>query len=113
MSGITTHILDTSRGRPAEGVPVTLEHRSGSEWKFLGSAATNADGRVASFSLSEPLSVSGEYRLRFNVEPYFLARGVESFYSEITIAFHIRNPAEHYHVPLLLTACGYTTYRGS
>jgi 5-hydroxyisourate hydrolase len=113
MSGITTHILDTSRGRPADGVSVTLENFVASEWKFLGGAVTNSDGRISSFNLARPISEPGSFRLRFDVAPYFRARSVQSFYSEIIVAFEVSDPAEHYHVPLLLAACGYTTYRGS
>jgi 5-hydroxyisourate hydrolase len=113
MSGITTHVLDTSRGRPAGGISVILERLVGSEWKVLGKAATNADGRIGAFAPATPVSSPGAYRLRFDVAPYFRTHETDSFYSEITITFNIVDAAEHYHVPLLLSACGYTTYRGS
>jgi 5-hydroxyisourate hydrolase len=113
MSGITTHILDTAHGRPAGGVSVILERLVGAEWKVLGRTATNADGRIGAFFPATPISSPGAYRLRFDVAPYFRAQAAESFYSEITITFNVDDPAEHYHVPLLLSPCGYTTYRGS
>ncbi len=113
MSGITTHVLDTARGRPAAGVPVTLETRSGGGWTTLGRGRTDADGRLrgllpADFTLSE-----GDYRLTFDAGAYFAAAGAEGFYSEVTVSFVVRDPRAHYHVPLLLSPYGYSTYRGS
>ena len=113
MSGITTHVLDTSRGRPAAGVPVTLEVKDGEGWRVLGRGATDADGRLrgllpAGFPLSE-----GEYRLTFDAGAYLAAAGAEGFYTEVVVSFVVRDAAAHYHVPLLLSPYGYSTYRGS
>ena len=110
MSGITTHVLDTSRGRPASGVPVVLEIRSDGGWKELARAETDADGRVRNL-LAAP--TTGVYRLTFGVEAYFQAQGIEGFYPEAAIAFHVRDANQHHHVPLLLSPFGYSTYRGS
>jgi 5-hydroxyisourate hydrolase len=112
MSGITTHVLDLSAGRPAAGVAVTLERQSDGGWKVLGRAATDAGGRVASFTPAAPLE-AGVYRLTFDTQAYFVGRGLETFYPQASVVFSLRNPSEHYHVPLLLSPFGYSTYRGS
>jgi len=109
MSGITTHVLDTSRGRPASGVPVVLEIRSETGWREVGRAETDGDGRVRQL----PQPVVGVYRLTFQIETYFQAQGIEGFYPEAAIVFHVRDASQHYHVPLLLSPYGYSTYRGS
>lgn len=107
MSTISTHVLDTSIGQPARGVRVTLEQGS----DILRSGVTDSDGRVAEIRGGEPLD-AGVYRLRFLVLEYFAAAGRECFYSEITVNFRVVED-EHYHVPLLLSPFGYSTYRGS
>ncbi len=105
---ITTHILDLVNGRPAAGVVVRLYR----EAELLARGVTNDDGRVESWS--EALSIdSGKYRLEFDVEPWFTSRGEKSFYEDVHISFRIVNADEHYHVPLLLSPFGYSTYRGS
>lgn len=109
MSGITTHVLDTSRGRPASGVPVILEIRSEDGWREIGRAETDGDGRVRQL----PPPVVGIYRLTFQIETYFQAQAIEGFYPEAAIVFHVRDASQHYHVPLLLSPYGYSTYRGS
>jgi 5-hydroxyisourate hydrolase len=110
---ISTHVLDTSIGRPAASVAVELLRQNGSAWTSVSQAVTDTDGRVpALLPASEPAAAGG-YRLTFDVGAYFRARGVESFYGTIAIDFVVRDPAAHYHVPLLLAPHGYTTYRGS
>lgn len=106
---ISTHILDTNIGQPASGIDVSLEIKIGSQWEILEQAKTNADGRIGFTGASEP----GQYRLRFNVAEYFHALGQATFYSEIPVEFHLIDTSRKYHVPLLLTAFGYSTYRGS
>lgn len=114
MSTITTHILDTSRGRPAAGVPVRLElQTAGGNWKEIGKGTSDADGRVKELLPPSFVLQEGVYRLIFTTGAYFAGQGVESFYDEVTIAFTVRDPAQHYHVPLLLSPFGYSTYRGS
>jgi 5-hydroxyisourate hydrolase len=114
MSAITTHVLDTAAGRPAAGVPVTLEARDDAGvWREVGRGRTDADGRLrdllpADFALRE-----GAYRLTFDTGTYFAARGVEGFYTEVLVSFVVRDAGAHYHVPLLLSPYGYSTYRGS
>lgn len=113
MSGITTHVLDTSRGRPANGVPVLLEIRSEGGWRELGRAETDTDGRARQLLPADSSLTEGIYRITFEIERYFRAQAVESFYPEASIVFQVRDAAQHYHVPLLLSPYGYSTYRGS
>jgi 5-hydroxyisourate hydrolase len=106
MNTLSTHVLDTSLGKPAAGIRVTLLRDD----MVCGEATTDADGRARDFT--KPLD-PGEYRLRFEVHPYFRAAGREAFYRSITIDFVVRGSGEHYHLPLLLNPYGYSTYRGS
>jgi 5-hydroxyisourate hydrolase len=113
MSAITTHVLDTSRGRPAAGIPVLLEHRQPDlTWKRIGSGETDADGRLRTLMPAEALLV-GTYRLIFETKPYFAGLAVRAFYPSIAITFEAVAGETHYHVPLLLSPFGYSTYRGS
>lgn len=105
MSGITTHVLDTSRGRPAVGVPVVLERAADSDWRPVGRGTTDANGRVRDLLTSTP--EHGRYRLIFDTGAY------SRFYPEVTVTFVVERGEEHYHVPLLLSPFGYSTYRGS
>jgi len=106
MSTLSTHVLDTALGKPAGGVRVTLQNARG---EAIGSAVTDADGRARDFTGT---LLSGSYRLRFDVAAYFRESGRECFYDDVVVSFHI-DGAGHYHVPLLLSPFGYTTYRGS
>ncbi len=113
MSNITTHVLDTSRGRPAAGVPVTLEAYNSGGWHFLGRGATDADGRLRDLLPAGQRTSAGIHRLTFDTAAYFAALGVESFYPSVQIVFVVRDASEHHHVPLLLAPFAYSTYRGS
>ena len=114
MATISTHILDTSRGRPAPGVDVKLEIlNAGEGWSPLSEASTDEDGRVTEFSLNEPQIGPGTYRLVFSVGRYFESLTQETFYPEVVVTFLIDSAGEHYHVPLLISPFGYSTYRGS
>ena len=110
---ISTHVLDTSRGRPAAAVPVVLEaiDPSGSS-RELGRHATDADGRVRELAPDGALG-AGTYRLTFDTGAYFRALGAESFYPTVSVVFVVADPTQHHHVPLLLSPFGYSTYRGS
>jgi 5-hydroxyisourate hydrolase len=110
---ISTHVLDTSIGHPAAAVTVQLQRQSGAVWIDVSSGVTDHDGRVSALLPSATPSGAGGYRLTFDVGAYFRARGVESFYSSVSIDFLVRDAAAHYHVPLLLSPFGYSTYRGS
>jgi 5-hydroxyisourate hydrolase len=113
MSAITTHVLDTSIGKPAAGVPVRLEiQREDRTWELRGHGMTDADGRLKDLSKDVPLSV-GTYRITFDTYTYFTARKVEHFYPEVGIVFVVTNAAVHHHVPLLLSPFGISSYRGS
>jgi 5-hydroxyisourate hydrolase len=110
---ITTHVLDTSQGRPAAGVPVLLEvEEVGKGWRQVGRGETDKDGRLRDL-LGEATLVEGIYRLTFDTHAYFADRGVESLYPQVSMVFSVRNVSEHHHIPLLLSPFGYTTYRGS
>jgi 5-hydroxyisourate hydrolase len=113
MSGITTHVLDIARGRPAAGVPVTLESKTGGGWTLVGRGATDADGRLRELTPGDFVLGGGEYRLTFDAGAYLAASGAEGFYTEVVVSFVVTDPSSHYHVPLLLSPYGYTTYRGS
>jgi 5-hydroxyisourate hydrolase len=106
---ISTHVLDTARGHPAEGVPVVLEHDA-TGWTEVGRGLTDADGRVREL-LSGDLE-DGRYRLTFDTAQYFRTVGEVPFYPEVSIVFIVAGGG-HHHVPLLLSPFGYTTYRGS
>jgi len=114
MATVSTHVLDTSTGRPARAMEVTLESDSG---RLVGSATTDADGRIAPFGSGPPEPPTqlepGGYRLRFDTGAWFATTGTPGFYPEVTITFTIVDADEHYHVPLLLNPFGYSTYRGS
>lgn len=108
MSSLSTHVLDTALGKPASGIPVTLA----AEGRLLGLAVTDADGRINEFPGAGSLE-AGIYVLTFAVGEYFKAGGRTSLYSNIPVEFQITDSAGHYHIPLLLSPFGYSTYRGS
>ena len=109
MSTISTHVLDTSLGRPATGVSVTLE----SEGSVIGSGTTDRDGRVKDLLKAGQQLATGSHDLVFLVGEYFTRTGREAFYDRIVISFNVGTQGEHYHVPLILSPFGYSTYRGS
>jgi 5-hydroxyisourate hydrolase len=109
---ISTHVLDTSLGRPAAGVAIQLLRQQGSNWIEVFRGETNTDGRVPAL-LPDASHSTGAYRLTFDVGSYFQGQDVESFYSTIAIDFVVRDGDAHCHVPLLASPYGYSTYRGS
>lgn len=113
MSTISTHILDTARGRPAPGVPLTLERRDGDAWTRIGGGTTNDDGRVRTLLDEGNTLDPGTYRMTFDTDAYFRAQRILGFYPVVYVIFTIQAADEHYHVPLLLSPYGYSTYRGS
>ena len=110
MTNITTHVLDTSIGKPASGIDVVLEWKQ-NDWTQIGIGTTNDDGRIADLTTT-PIA-AGHYRISFALAPYFEAQDVDAFYPAAHIEFIIKDPDQHYHVPLLLNPFGYSTYRGS
>lgn len=114
MKGISTHVLDTSIGKPANGVMIKLERNvPGAGWTMLAEAVTDTNGRVGQLLPPNDHLHLGAYRLRFDVEAYFAEFQKDTFFPEVTIQFEIREDSAHYHVPLLLSPYGYSTYRGS
>lgn len=114
MSAITTHILDISTGLPAAGVSVVLERMDPTVgWKKIGDGLTDSDGRMPDILSENVQIIAGDYRIIFETGAYFEARAIECFYPNVTIAFTVRDAVQHYHVPLLLSPFGYSTYRGS
>ena len=114
MSPITTHVLDIALGRPARGITVIIERRiEQGEWSELARGATDADGRVSQFEMPRASLEGGTYRLRFETAAYFRSQGGTWLYPEIHLVIQIDDPARHYHVPVLLSPFGYSTYRGT
>ena len=113
MSAITTHVLDTSVGRPAAGIAVHLERAQGTAWETVGRAATDHDGRVLALGADGSAITAGIYRLTFDVAAYFERSQTRAFYPAVTITFIVEEGQPHYHVPLLISPFGYSTYRGS
>ena len=112
-SPVTTHVLDTATGKPALGVPLELSIAEGTGWKKLAVGVNNDDGRVGDLLPVDHALARGIYKMRFDTGAYFTAHRIEGFYPCAEIVFEIRDPAAHYHIPLLLSPFGYSTYRGS
>src|SRR4026208_1119676 len=114
MSTISTHVLDTSRGAPASGVAVSLELQNNDEtWTARSHACTAQAGRVKPFFLVDRPVSNGTYRLVFDTEPYFSSLSLACFYPQVSVVFNVDDGSQHYHVPLLISPYGYSTYRGS
>ena len=112
MSQITTHILDTTLGKPAVGVSIILLQHQHGEWEQMAQGVTNQDGRIPDLLPKETILATGIYKMRFETKPYFDRSHTATFYPFVEIVFDI-NSQEHYHIPLLLNPFGYSTYRGS
>jgi 5-hydroxyisourate hydrolase len=111
--GISTHILDTSFGRPATGVPLSLSRWRHDQWLRLADHQTDADGRCVQLLPMGTALEAGRYRIRFDTAAYYETQRLAGLYPHVDIVFEVRDAQQHYHIPLLLTANGYTTYRGS
>ena len=113
MSKITTHVLDTSKGKPAAGIPIALQKSKGKgTWETLATGVTNADGRIAEWLPKDKSLRSGIYQMVFDTGTYFKSQKVKGFYPVVRIVFEISDNS-HHHIPLLLSPFGYSTYRGS
>lgn len=111
---ISTHILDVSKGTPASGVTVRLEFFVDStSWREVGRDVTNSDGRAIDFLSADADFQQGTYRLTFDTSAYFAVQNVNAFYPEVVVSFKVNDLKQRYHVPLLLSPFGYSTYRGS
>lgn len=113
LGGITTHVLDTNRGRPAAGVGVRLDHWEDPVWQTLGHSQTDVEGRCRDLLPPRIHLPAGRYRLVFDTGAYYAGFSMTAFFPEVTIDLSIRDTNQDYHVPLLLSQYGYTTYRGS
>ena len=114
MSTLSTHVLDTALGRPAAGVAVKLERvNADGGVTIAGFGTTDDDGRLGDLLPAGRPLVRGDYRLRFDIGAYFAATGRETFYSSVSVEFRVTESTAHYHVPLLVSPFGYSTYRGS
>jgi 5-hydroxyisourate hydrolase len=114
MTGISTHVLDIARGKPAPDVPVRLERQESSgEWRLVGSARSGPDGRCGQILAEGERLSPGTYRLAFDTASYFSAQGMHGFFPAVLITFSVLEGEKHFHIPLLLSPHGYTTYRGS
>jgi 5-hydroxyisourate hydrolase len=114
MSPITAHVLDTTLGKPAQGLAIVLEIAAGPDrWTELARAVTDVNGRVTAFDPPVAALKRQVYRLRFSTGAYFAATCVRTFYPEVPVVVEIDDPNQHYHIPLLLSPFGYSTYRGS
>ncbi|XP_063244824.1 uncharacterized protein LOC134546172 isoform X2 [Bacillus rossius redtenbacheri] len=109
---LSTHVLDTSKGRPVSGLMVSLYRLIDGRWTHLADSMTNPDGRCTGFAKKQAF-VAGRYKLHYDVDRYYEHRKIDSLYPFIEIVFDVRSPQEHYHIPLLLSPYGYTTYKGS
>ncbi|XP_015517101.1 uncharacterized protein LOC107222313 isoform X1 [Neodiprion lecontei] len=111
---ISTHVLDTSKGLPVGGLQISLYKLMDGRWTFVNESNTSVDGRCADLvDISKYSFTAGRYKLHFDVDKYFTLRRIETMYPFIEIVFDVKNPTEHYHVPLLMSPFGYTTYRGT
>ena len=114
ISQITTHVLDTTRGMPAQQVPISLyQLLPDNSWTLLANDKTNEDGRIAGLLDPAIKLAAGIYRMHFDTKHYFALNGDNGFYPYVDIVFELDDSGSHYHIPLLLTAYGYSTYRGS
>lgn len=109
---ITTHVLDTSIGRPGRGIAVALERMEVGDWAAVGAGITDDDGRLRTLTPQGPVE-PGTYRIRFATGEYFAVQGVTGFFPLVEIQFTVVDGAAHYHVPLLLSPYSFSTYRGS
>jgi 5-hydroxyisourate hydrolase len=109
---ITTHVLDTAAGRPGKAIAIELERDEGGSWYRVGAGVTDDDGRLRSLTPAGPVA-PGAYRIRFHTGAYFAAHHQTGFFPVVEIQFLVVDGAQHYHVPLLLSPYGYSTYRGS
>jgi 5-hydroxyisourate hydrolase len=113
MSQITTHILDIARGAPASKVPITLSRWEANSWHIIGSGVTDNDGRISNLCESKMILDAGTYQMHFDTAVYFNAMSDPVFYPWADVAFNIDDSGQHYHIPLLLSPFGHSTYRGS
>lgn len=110
---LSVHVLDLQSGQPTAGIEVTLEQRAGSEWRELARGVTNEQGRIpALYPEGKPMAAA-DYRIVFKTGEHYKRKGQSSFFPQIPVEFTVNAPTQHYHIPLLLSPFGYSTYRGN
>jgi len=110
---LSVHILDLQSGQPTAGVAVTLEQQDKGVWRALGNAVTDAQGRVRALYPAGKAFASGEYRIVFKTGEHYARLGQPTFFEQVPIEFKVADTTQHYHIPLLLSPYGYSTYRGN
>lgn len=110
---LSVHVLDLQSGQATEGIRVTLEQRSGEQWRALAGGVTNAQGRIAALYPEGQPVAAGHYRIVFETGEHFARQGKPTFFPRIPVEFKMDAAAQHYHIPLLLSPFGYSTYRGN
>ena len=110
---LSVHVLDLQSGKPTAGIGVTLEARAGDGWRELAAATTDAQGRVKGLFPKGQAMVAGDYRIVFRTGDFYRRLGQPTFFPRIPVEIHVDDPAQHTHVPLLLSPFGYSTYRGN
>jgi 5-hydroxyisourate hydrolase len=113
VSPITTHVLDTASGHPATGLPITISIEDNGQWKQVGKGETNADGRITDLLPHDKPLKAARYLMHFDTGTYFRKKSIQGFYPYVEVVFEIKQTTQHYHVPLLLSPFGFSTYRGS
>ena len=113
MGAITTHVLNTTLGKPGKNIKVDLHFKEDNEWQTIGEGRTNDDGRVQKLIMDGWDLKEGTYKITFSLQDYYSENQIKGFYPEASICFLVDKANEHYHVPLLISGHGYTTYRGS
>lgn len=111
-SPITTHVLDVQRGKPAAGMAISLSRKISGMFVQITQGITDSDGRITNW-LSSSQELAGSYQITFHTQAYFQGLNEETLYPRVVIEFDLKHPEQHYHIPLLLSANGFTTYRGS
>lgn len=110
---LSVHILDLQSGQPTAGVTVTLEQKKGERWQQLNSGVTDAQGRITAMYPEQMALQAGDYRIVFKTGEHYARLQQETFFPEIPVQFHVEKTGQHYHIPLLLSPFGYSTYRGN
>ena len=110
---LSVHVLDQQSGRPGAGIQVMLEQRTGEHWRELARGVTDAQGRIPALYPEEKAMTAGDYRIVFETGAYFARARQASFFPRIPVEFTVDAPTQHYHIPLLLSPFGYSTYRGN
>lgn len=110
---LSVHVLDLQSGQPTAGIAVTLEQRTGEQWRELAAGVTDAQGRIAALFPQDKPMAAGEYRIVFKTGEHYARQGQATFFARIPVEFTVDKPMQHYHIPLLLSPFGYSTYRGN